>query len=71
MILKTESIILKGMMNIRFSMIIYYKFEKGEEMSIVNILEFLKKWLIDHILHQDLLLGRYLNQIKAVPVADK
>ena len=40
-------------------------------MSIVNILEFLKKWLIDHILHQDLLLGRYLNQIKAVPIADK
>ncbi len=50
---------------------IYAKLEKGEEMSIVNILEFLKKWLIDHILHQDLLLGRYLNQIKAVPIADK
>ena len=47
------------------------KLDNGEEISIINILEFLKKWLINHILKTDLILGRYLKQIKAVPVAEK
>lgn len=51
--------------------VIYNKLEKGEEISMVNILEFLKKWLINHILKTDLVLGRYLKQIKALPVAEK
>ena len=51
--------------------VIYNKLEKGEEISMVNILEFLKKWLINHILKTDLVLGRYLKQIKALPVGEK
>ena len=44
------------------------KLEKGEEVLVVNILEFLKKWLIAHILKTDILLGNYLAKIKAAPV---
>lgn len=51
--------------------VIYNKLESSEEMSMVNILEFLKKWLVNHILKTDLVLGRYLKQIKALPVAEK
>lgn len=47
---------------------IYAKLEKGEEILIVNILEFLKKWLISHILKTDMVLGKYLATIKAAPV---
>ena len=51
--------------------VICNRFDNGEEISIVNILEFLKKWLINHILKTDLVLGKYLNSIKAEPVAEK
>ena len=47
---------------------IYNKLEKGEEVLIVNILEFLKKWLIAHILKTDMVLGNYLAKIKVAPV---
>ena len=47
---------------------IYEQLENGDEILIVNILEFLKKWLINHILKTDLILGRYLSSINAAPV---
>lgn len=47
---------------------IYSKLEKGDEVLIVNILEFLKKWLISHILKTDMELGSFLEKIKANPV---
>ena len=47
---------------------IYKQLENGDEILIVNILEFLKKWLINHILKTDLVLGKYLTSINAEPV---
>ncbi len=47
---------------------LYERLDRGEEILIVNILEFLKKWLVNHILKTDVVLGKYLASIKAVPV---
>ncbi len=47
---------------------LYERLDRGEEILIVNILEFLKKWLVNHILKTDVVLGKYLSSIDAKPV---
>lgn len=46
---------------------IFKKIEQGEEVVIINVIEFVKNWLADHILKTDTLLGKYLVSKKAVP----
>ena len=48
---------------------LYEKLDRGEEILIVNILEFLKKWLVNHILKTDVVLGKYLSSINAEPIS--
>ena len=49
---------------------IIYKMEDNEFVPKVNLLEFLKSWLVDHILKTDVKLADHLTKIKATPVKD-